>query len=84
MTRLRPITARQVEILVWFCSYTQREGLPPTVREVAAAFGITPRAAWDHLMALERKGKLRRRAGERCSRRWIVVAFEDSQPGHGV
>lgn len=43
-----------------FCA---RQGYPPTVREVAAAFGIQPRAAADHLAALKRKGYLHREPG---------------------
>ena len=40
-----------------------RQGYPPTVREVAAHFGIQPRAAADHLEALNRKGQLHREPG---------------------
>jgi repressor LexA len=39
------------------------QGYPPTVREVAARFGIQPRAAADHLAALKRKGYLHREPG---------------------
>ena len=39
------------------------QGYPPTVREVAAHFGIQPRAAADHLEALKRKGQLHREPG---------------------
>lgn len=38
-----------------------RQGRPPSVREIARHFGMaSPRAASDHLAALERKGYLRR------------------------
>lgn len=32
------------------------EGLPPTVREVAAHLGVTGKAAYDHLWAIRKKG----------------------------
>ncbi|MEJ2671864.1 MAG: transcriptional repressor LexA [Deltaproteobacteria bacterium] len=60
---MKPLTERQQAVLTFveeFCSY---QGYPPTVREVAAAFGIQPRAAADHLAALKRKGYLRRDPG---------------------
>jgi len=43
--------------------FFQQQGYPPTVREVAAHFGIQPRAAADHLAALKRKGYLHREPG---------------------
>jgi repressor LexA len=82
---MRELTARQREVLDFIRSFTDREGVPPTVREIGARFNVTPRAAFDHLAALERKGHLERRtAGGRQSRslvpkargmrdRWILV-----------
>jgi len=43
--------------------FCRLKGYPPTVREVAAHFGIQPRAAADHLAALKRKGYLHREPG---------------------
>jgi len=57
------LTARQHEVLAFVEEFCQQQGYPPTVREVAAAFGIQPRAADDHLSALKRKGYLRREPG---------------------
>ena len=58
---MRELTARQREILGFIKTFTQRHSVPPTVREIGARFHVTPRAAFDHLRALERKGHLRRR-----------------------
>ena len=58
---MRELTARQREVLSFIRSFTSRHGLPPTVREIGDKFGVTPRAAFDHLRALERKGMLQRR-----------------------
>jgi repressor LexA len=58
---MRELTRRQREILGFIKTFTQRHSVPPTVREIGGHFHVTPRAAFDHLRALERKGHLRRR-----------------------
>jgi repressor LexA len=65
---LRELTARQRDVLNFMRAFTARHGVPPTVREIGDKFGVTPRAAFDHLRALERKGMLQRRAGGRTAR----------------
>lgn len=50
------LTDRQREILD-FIARRIGEGLPPTLVEIAEAFGFNqPRAAWKHLQALQNKG----------------------------
>lgn len=58
---MREMTARQREVLGFIRSFSARHGVPPTVREIGEKFKVTPRAAFDHLRALERKGMLQRR-----------------------
>ena len=58
---MRELTERQREVLGFIRSFTTRHGVPPTVREIGEKFRVTPRAAFDHLRALERKGMLQRR-----------------------
>ncbi len=60
---MKPLTDRQQTVLAFVEEFCSRQGYPPTVREVAAAFGIQPRAAVDHLAALKRKGYLHREPG---------------------
>jgi len=60
---MKPLTNRQQTVLAFVEEFCERQGYPPTVREVAAAFGIQPRAAADHLEALNRKGYLHREPG---------------------
>jgi repressor LexA len=60
---MKPLTDRQQSVLAFVEEFCERQGYPPTVREVAAAFGIQPRAAVDHLAALRRKGYLHREPG---------------------
>ncbi len=57
------MTERQQRVLTFVEEFCARQGYPPTVREVAGAFGIQPRAAVDHLAALRRKGYLHREPG---------------------
>jgi repressor LexA len=60
---MKPLTHRQQAVLDFVEDFCIRQGYPPTVREVAAHFGIQPRAATDHLTALKRKGYLHREPG---------------------
>lgn len=60
---MKPLTERQRLVLAFIEEFCRRQGYPPTVREVAAHFGVQPRAAADHLAALKRKGYLRREPG---------------------
>jgi len=70
------VTDRQRAVLTFFTAYTQREGVPPSVREVGAHFGITPKATFDHLCALARQGHLRRRRA-RSARGFILAHTPD-------
>jgi repressor LexA len=71
---MRELTRRQGEILEFIRAFSELEGVPPTVREIGERFRITPRAAFDHLSALERKGMLERRATGRRSSRSLVLS----------
>ncbi|HEV8585931.1 MAG TPA: transcriptional repressor LexA [Methylomirabilota bacterium] len=59
---MRELTEKQREVLGFIRSFVGKHGVPPTVREIGDRFKVTPRAAFDHLRALERKGALQRRA----------------------
>lgn len=50
------VTPRQRQTLKYIARYSQKNGYPPTLREVATQLGIQPSAARDKLLALERKG----------------------------
>lgn len=71
---MRELTSRQREVLNFIRSFMARHGLPPTVREIGEKFRVTPRAAFDHLRALERKGQLQRRASGRRTSRALTLA----------
>ena len=63
MAVMKPLTEKQRVVLAFVEDFCRRQGYPPTVREVAAHFGVQPRAAADHLAALKKKGYLHREPG---------------------
>ena len=71
---MRELTGRQREVLGFIRTFTMRHGVPPTVREIGEKFRVTPRAAFDHLRALERKGMLHRRASAGRTSRALTLA----------
>ena len=70
---LKDMTQRQREVLSFMRGFTDKHGAPPTVREIAERFRFTPRAAFDHLRALERKGMLHRRVTDKRVSRTLVL-----------
>jgi len=67
------MTQRQREVLGFMRGFSDKNGAPPTVREIAERFRFTPRAAFDHLRALERKGMLQRRVTDKRVSRTLVL-----------
>jgi len=64
------LTPRQREILDWVKDFIRDNEMPPTVREIGAAFDIKSSSVFELLKALERKGYVRR--GDRSARSLIV------------
>lgn len=65
MKEIRVLTDRQREVLEFIRREMKEHSRPPTAREICRRFGFaSPRAATQHLLALERKGYLTRRLGE--------------------
>jgi len=81
---MRELTDRQREVLSFIRMFTARHGVPPTVREIGGKFQVTPRAAFDHLRALERKGALQRRASAGRTSRALTIAGATSGGYHIV
>jgi repressor LexA len=80
---MRELTSRQQDVLDFIRTFSMRHGVPPTVREIGERFQVTPRAAFDHLRALERKGALQRRVSARRTSRALILA-ESSGPWRAV
>lgn len=71
------LTRRQRSIYEFIVRQVRRQGIPPTLMEIADAFGLSsPAGISDHLKAIERKGYIRRRPG---ASRGIEIA-RDSTP----
>jgi len=74
------LTSRQEEIFSFVKTFIKKRGYPPSVREIGQHFNIYPRAVFDHLKALERKGYLKRRTS--TSRGLEVLVFQERElPG---
>jgi repressor LexA len=56
----KKLTSRQEEILKFIVDYILDSERPPTIRDIAENFGFTVKGAYDHLLALERKGWIER------------------------
>src|SRR5438128_6223555 len=74
---MRELTGKQREVLAFIRTFIGKHGVPPTVREIGDKFKVTPRAAFDHLRALERKGMLQRRHSAGRTSRALTL----SEPG---
>src|SRR4030042_3591670 len=72
------LTSRQREIFDFIKKFIKERNYPPSVREIGEHFHIYPRAIFDHLKALERKGYLRRRGS--MSRGLEVLVFQGGEP----
>jgi len=57
---MKELTAKQQNVYEYIRKKVGRIGYPPSVREIAQQFGISTRAAYDHLRAIEKKGHIRR------------------------
>lgn len=75
MTTRAPLTARQAEIVAFISEFARENGVPPTVREIGAHFGIgSTNGVNDHLKYIERKGWIVRQPGK--SRAIRVIGYE--------
>jgi len=81
---MRELTGKQREVLGFIRGFIAKHGLPPTVREIGDRFKVTPRAAFDHLRALERKGMLQRRASAGRTSRSLLPSDAGGGRSHVV
>ncbi len=56
---MKDLTKRQEEVVLFIQGYIQSHGYPPTIRDIGNNFGISVKAAYDHVKALKKKGVLR-------------------------
>jgi repressor LexA len=75
------LTKRQQEVLDFVRDTHHSQGTAPTLREICSFFGFaSPKAAADHLRALERKGALARQPGRARSLRVVSPLQRFLQP----
>ena len=76
---MKGLTAKQQEMLDFIDSFCRREGMAPTVYEIADQFGIRSATAFAHLRALQRKGYVNRSSKARSLS--LVGGTGNSKPG---
>lgn len=82
---MEKLTDKQAKILRFVVHRQQETGYPPTVREIAAEFGFrSPKAASDHLAALERKGYIDRQSGMARGLRVLENPFAEPDREAGI
>ena len=81
---MRELTDKQQEVLGFIRTFVTKHGVPPTVREIGDRFKVTPRAAFDHLRALERKGALQRRVSAGRTSRALTLTDPPARATHAV
>ena len=59
MLTMKQLTEKQKSMFEYIMDYVSKQGYPPTIRELGLTFGITPKGAYDHLKAIEKKGYVR-------------------------
>jgi repressor LexA len=91
MCSVKPLTSRQGEVLEFIREYRDREGFPPSVRDIGGHFGLAPSTVHDHVRALEKKGRLEHQPG--LSRSFAPLSKESGarerpqrthSPGEGI
>ena len=55
---MKKLTERQEEVLSFIKMFINTNKYPPTMREIASSFQMTANGAYDHVKALEKKGKI--------------------------
>ena len=68
---MKGLTTRQAEVLRFVGDHSERNGFPPSVRDIGDRFGLNPATVHDHIKALERKGHLLRQPNR--SRSLVVI-----------
>ena len=55
---MKGLTLRQKQVLEFIRNFIFKNRFPPTIREIASSFGVSPKSAHDHVRAMEKKGFL--------------------------
>lgn len=77
---MRELTKKQSRVLGFVQKFIRERGYPPSIREIGTRFRFGPRAAKEHLDAIERKGYIKRRKGARA----IEISHEAKARFEGI
>jgi len=70
---MKTVSPRQIATLLVIKNFINLKGFPPSVRDISEQMGgISPNAVHQHLVALERKGQIKRNA--RIARSITVIS----------
>lgn len=61
---MEKLTRRQSEVYRFIRDFIQKNHYSPSIRDIAEQFGVYVRAAYDHILALEKKGYIVREKGK--------------------
>jgi repressor LexA len=78
---MKELTEKQLEVYQFILDFIQRQSYPPTVREIAANFGISVKAAHDHILALKKKEIIK--TSENRQRSMKIIAHENEERTDG-
>jgi repressor LexA len=56
---MKELTKKQLIVYQFIHDFVQKHNYPPTVREIAGNFGLSVKAAHDHILALKRKNVIK-------------------------
>ena len=56
---MKELTDKQKSVFDYINEENEKNGFPPTIREIANFFCVTPKAAHDHMKLIEKKGFIR-------------------------
>ena len=74
---MKGLTQKQQDILDFIDEFNRRQGMAPTVYEIADHFNVKPATAFAHLRALQRKGYV-----DRSSKARSLTLMRGSSPKH--
>ncbi len=80
-TSVKELTTRQRVVLRTLQGFIAREGIAPTFQELGDELGMTAASVRQHVLAIERKGFLRRHPGK--SRGLVLLPAKDKRGGRG-
>lgn len=55
---MKNLTARQNQVLNYIADYLRAHNYPPTIREISEHLGVSVKGAYDHVKALQKKGRI--------------------------